>query len=225
LSVGIGAAMLGSVAGVAAVLRPATSTPATSDVATPGARAAASSPAATPRTVPEAASSVASVEVQGVDPVAVAGVHARQDVVRSGPEASTHAEPRRGGGSRRASAASTSADATLPAASPSPDAVALRAELALAERIREAARAGDYGRVLELAAQHRRRFRTGELAVERDVHEIAALCGLGRGEQSRARIAAFGAAHPGATVPAHVRDACGVEAQKPTTSTTSGQQD
>jgi RNA polymerase sigma-70 factor (ECF subfamily) len=226
LAVGMGAGMLGAVAGVASVLRPA---PAAGDVATPPARAVASSRAATPRTVTEATSSVASIEIANVDPVAVTDVHPPDDVAPREPEASTHAERRRGRESTRTSSASRSADATLPAASPAPDAegdaVALRAELGLAERIREATRAGEYDRVLELAAQHRRRFRTGELAVERDVHEIAALCGLGRLEQARARITAFGAAHHGATVPAHVRDACGVAAQKPTTPATSGQQD
>jgi hypothetical protein len=108
------------------------------------------------------------------------------------------------------------------AASASPvDAETLQAELALAERMRDAVRHGRHARVLELAAQHRERFRGGELAVERDVHEIAALCRLGRHAQAGRRIAAFGGQHPRATVPAHVLAVC----EKPTTSEASGQED
>jgi hypothetical protein len=97
------------------------------------------------------------------------------------------------------------------------NAAALREELLLLEELRAATKSGAFEDTLTLAARHRRRFAHGELAVERDVQEIAALCGLQRFAAARTKIAGLGTPLPRA-----VADAC---EEKATTSTAAGQQE
>ena len=95
----------------------------------------------------------------------------------------------------------------------------LQAELALLARMRDAAPA----KTLELTAQHRREFPRGELAVERDLLRIIALCRLGRDDEGREALARFRKARPAAAVPTSVETACNFVEKKPTKRQSPGQ--
>jgi hypothetical protein len=69
-------------------------------------------------------------------------------------------------------------------------------EVALLEQARDALRAGDAARALELTAEHERQFADGVLAEEREALAIEALVTLGRGDDARTRWSKFASAYP-----------------------------
>jgi len=77
-------------------------------------------------------------------------------------------------------------------------------ELRLLDRADGAVRS-DPSLALRLTEQHARRFPGGLLGDERDVIEIAALVGLGRRDEARARASRFLRTHPGSVYSAKVR--------------------
>lgn len=108
-----------------------------------------------------------------------------------------------------------------PAEPAEPDeAASLRAELELLQQIRAATSAGRHEHALTLVERHRQRFGAGELARERDVQQLAALCSLGRDADARRRLDGFRRTH-GSEPPALVLAAC---PNKTTQRSTPGQQ-
>lgn len=94
-----------------------------------------------------------------------------------------------------------------PSAPPAADAT-LHAELALLRPARKALRNGDHARALRLFDDHARSFPRSVLAPERNLGRIEALCGLGRRQDAKRAIDAFGREHPGSPLSKRVRDAC-----------------
>jgi hypothetical protein len=73
---------------------------------------------------------------------------------------------------------------------------AVRMELRLLEQARAAVAREEFGRAIELLAEHARRFRTGRLVEERDALRIKSLAGLGRRSEARRAAADFEANFP-----------------------------
>ena len=121
-----------------------------------------------------------------------------------------------------AAVAPTPAAIPAPARTPEPGPTAtndLAAELVLIARMRDAAAID----VLELADQHRRDFPRGELAIERDLLRIAALCRLDRNELADEALTRFRRSHPDRPIPPAVASACKTLEKKPTKPDRAGQ--
>jgi len=114
-----------------------------------------------------------------------------------------------GAGAPAARAAAPRADgaaAALPPARtvPLPDDAALRAEIALLDRARQAMREGASARALRLLDQHTRRFAPARLAPEAAALRIEALVQRGSHEQAGAMSRQFVSAYPSHPLSAHV---------------------
>src|SRR5450631_93918 len=73
---------------------------------------------------------------------------------------------------------------------------AARAELHLLRQARAAVARGDFEAALSPLSEHRRQFKNGRLAEEREALRVKALGGLGRNEEARHAAAAFRARFP-----------------------------
>lgn len=75
----------------------------------------------------------------------------------------------------------------------------LTVEMDLLDAAHTATVRGDHAAALAILEAHARDFPRGEMAFERDVQRVLALCALGRAEDATRRYDALAASHPGAT--------------------------
>ncbi len=209
ISLGLGAAGLATVAGVA---RLTTASPGTGPPATRA--AVAHSVPGTPRSRSphEERSSEAGPAMKTVVPTSVPRTPtAVPETADARPEPPSATPP------RRTDARPTHSDDEAPEAA-ALDPSRFAEETALLHAIRRSARSGEHARTLELAEDHARRFETGVLAPERQALEIAALCHLGRSDDARDRASTWSRQHADQPLAADVRHGCAGTEEKPTKS-------
>lgn len=112
--------------------------------------------------------------------------------------------------SRGRARATTTRRAEAPAAEPPPASAVdeLQAELVLIGKARQALRADDPRRALEVLDAHARAFPQGQMREDRLVLRIEALCAAGKGPQASAEARLFLRGYPGSAHAQRVRDAC-----------------